>query len=56
LPEEINDLFVADVSGELVDVVTGVNEYSFFPHDITETGGGGDDPLESRRSDRHNFN
>ena len=56
VPEEINDLLVADVPGEFVDVVPGVDENALLPHDITETGGGGDDPLKSRRSDRHNFN
>jgi hypothetical protein len=45
VPEEINDLLVADVSGEFVDVVASIDENSLVPHDITETGGGGNDPL-----------
>jgi len=53
VPEEINDFLVADVTCQVVDVVPGVNEDSLFSHDITEAGGGGDDPLKSRRSDRH---
>ncbi len=53
MPQEVNDLLVTDPSGQLVDVITGVNKNTFLTHDITETGGGGNDPLESRRSDRH---
>jgi hypothetical protein len=43
MPEEMDDFLVADVPGEFVDVVPGVDENPLVPHDVTETGGGGDD-------------
>ena len=56
VPEEIDDLLVADAPRQLVDVVTGVNEDALLAHDITEARGGGDDSLKSRRSDGHKLN
>ena len=55
VPEEIDDFLITDLAGELVDVVAGVDENAFIPEDVTETGGGGNDPLQSRRGNGHNL-
>ena len=31
VPEEVNDFLVADLSGQLVDIITSVNENTFLP-------------------------
>ena len=53
VPEEIDNFLVADLSGQFVDVVTGVDQRSFLPEHITECGGVGDDTFESFSDDGH---
>jgi hypothetical protein len=53
MPEEVDDFLVADLAGEFVDVVPGVDEDALVPQHITEAGGGGDDSFKSGRGDGH---
>ena len=56
VPEEINDFLVTDLPRQLIDVVARVNQHALVPHHVTETRGGGDDPLETGRGNGHNLN
>jgi hypothetical protein len=53
VPEEVDDLLVADLAGEFVDIVTGVDEDAFLTAHIAERGGVGDDTFETFGDDRH---
>ena len=47
VPEQKDDLLEADLAGEFVDVVAGVDQLAFFAEHIAEPGGVGDDAFES---------
>ena len=53
MPEQVNDLLVADLPGEFVDVVSGVDEDSLLAAHVAEGGGVGNDTFESFGDDGH---
>jgi hypothetical protein len=53
VPEQKDDLLVMHAADQLVDVVAAVDENALLALHIAEARGGGDDPLQSRRRDRH---
>src|SRR5438477_5642434 len=55
VPKKINDFLVAHLSGELVDIVTGVNQLALIADDIAQARGVRDDAFKSARSARHDY-
>src|SRR5437667_11556305 len=51
VPKKINNFFVTDFPGQLVDVVAAVYELAFVANDITYPRGVGDDAFESAGSE-----
>src|SRR5438552_5857784 len=55
LPQQINDFLVADFAGEIVDIVTGINELALIANDVAQSRRIRDNAFESAGNSHHFF-
>jgi hypothetical protein len=53
MPEEVDHFLVADLAGQFIDVVSGVDEDSLLTPHVTEGSGVGNDTFETFGNDWH---